>query len=1033
MKPGSSPTRFLTVPALAFALVSSAAPRSSAAPPKEISFRRDVRPILSDKCFACHGPDAKKREAKLRLDTQEDAFADRGGYAAIVPGDLEKSELIYRLDPADADDKMPPAKFHKPLTFDEAAILKQWVKDGAQWESHWAYTPLVRPEAPPVENAPGGFVRGEIDRFLLAAMREHGLEPSPEADRVTLARRLYLDLTGLPPTPEQVDAFVNDGSDRAWETLVAELLDSRHFGERLAIYWLDLVRYADTIGYHSDNPMEVSAYRDYVIDAFNDNLPFDRFTVEQLAGDLLPGATVRQRVASGYNRLLQTTEEGGAQPKEYLAIYAADRVRNLGEVWLGSTTGCAQCHDHKYDPFTMRDFYSMAAFFADLKENPTGRRAPNLKLPTPEEETEMAVLRENLAGKTLPKILAADPALAEKVEAARQKWETGLLAELGNDDDAWRVVKPESLKSSGGQDLAPRPDGSVLAGGKKNPDRDTYTATLKAAGKITALRVEALTDPSLTKKSLSRANGNFVLTDVKLSIDGKAAAFSAAAADFEQDGYPVANLIDDDPKSGWAGNGHVEAKDRAAVLTLAAPADLGEGGVLTVELSHQSPHAKHNIGRFRLSLTGSASPSVKGGPDVPVEVLDALKIAAADRDAAQAESIAAHYRTLSPDLAPHRKNLDDWKQRLDAIDKGLRTMLVSEAIPEPRAMRVLPRGNWLDDSGDEVQPAVPEFLARAKIEGRRATRLDLANWIVSPDNPLTARAFVNRMWKLFYGRGLSRDLNDLGGQGQPPSHPELLDWLAVEFRDSGWDVKKLVTLLVGSGAYRQSSTPTPEAREKDPGNVWLARQGRWRLEAELVRDTALALSGLLVNDLGGRSVKPYQPAGFWEHLNFPKREWQADSGEKLYRRGLYTFWCRTFPHPALTAFDAPSREECTAERSRSNTPQQALVLLNDPVFVEAARVFAEKIARLPGDDAARIAVAWKTATGREPAAEESRVLTGLLVDQRARFQSDPEAARALVAIGESPAPTGDLDPGELAALTQVARAILNAYETTSRF
>lgn len=995
-----------------------------------ISFQRDVRPILSDKCFACHGPDAHTREADLRLDTPEGALADLGGYAAIVPGDSEKSEVIYRITTDDDLDLMPPEDFHKPLKPEEIEILKRWVDAGAEYETHWSYTMLDRPPVPEVDD-PSGFALNDLDRFLLAAQEARKISPSSEADKVTLARRLHLDLTGLPPTPEEIDAFLADDSGTAYSDLVERLLESKHFGERMAIFWLDLVRYADTIGYHSDNLMEVSAYRDYVIDAFNENLPYDRFVTEQLAGDLLPDATLKQRIASGYNRLLQTTEEGGAQPKEYMAIYAADRVRNVSDAFLGSTLGCAQCHDHKYDPFTMRDFYTMAAFFADVKERPNGRRQPNLKLPTPEEEAEMTSLRKNLAEKTIAKILASDAELAAKVASSREAWMKEIQAELADGKSEWTVIAPEKSKSAGGQELKPLPDGSVLAGGKKDPNNDDYTVTLKTKGTVTGIRLEALTHESLYKGRVARG-GNYVLTDFSIAKAGKEIAIEKAEADFTQNGFPIEHALDEDPKTGWAGNGHIEGKNRTAMFLFADPVDLGEGGQLVVTMKHQSKYAKHNIGRFRLSLTESESPTLTGGIDVPLEVQRALSVTEAKRNDAQNQQIAAHFESIAPELEPHRKNLADWQKRLETIDAGVRTMLVSESLEEPRITRILPRGNWLDETGEIVEPAVPEFLTHASIEGRRATRLDLANWITSPENPLTSRAFVNRVWNLFFGKGISPDLADLGGQGQPPTHPELLDWLAVEFRDGGWDIKELVRTMVLSSAYRQTSIPSAEAQKGDPGNKWLTRQRRWRLEAEFVRDTALDLGGLLVKEIGGQSVKPYQPAGYWQHLNFPKREWEADSGDGLYRRGLYTFWCRTFPHPAMLAFDAPSREECTAERPRSNTPQQALVLLNDPQFVESSRAFAQQIVTLPADAGGRIDWAWKRATGREITDSEREVLSDLLKNQQARYASDAEAARAFVEIGAAPLPE-NTNVSELAAWTQIARAILNAYETTSRY
>ncbi len=565
----------------------------------------------------------------------------------------------------------------------------------------------------------------------------------------------------------------------------------------------------------------------------------------------------------------------------------------------------------------------------------------------------------------------------------------------------------------------------------RNSNVDNYTAQLKRAGKVTAIRLEALTDPSLVKKSLARGNGNFVLTDFSVKIGDSAVKIASAKADFEQTGHPAAAAIDADKKSGWAGNGHVEAKNRAAVFIFAEPVELAENQALTVEMRHESGYAKHAIGRFRLSLSDVADPGVSGGVDAPLNVQQALKIAKNERDSKQTELLSAHFRGISPELAETRNNLETWRKRLETVEKSVQTMLVSEPLNEPRMMRILPRGNWLDDSGEVVEPAIPAFFPGEQIEGRRATRLDLANWVVADTNPLTARTFVNRLWKLFFGAGISKNLDDLGGQGVPPSHPELLDWLAVEFRENGWDVKHMIRLILSSAAYQQTSVETAAMRQADPGNQWLTRQGRWRLEAEFVRDTALDLSGLLVHQRGGKSVKPYQPAGYWQHLNFPRREWKSDAGQALYRRGLYTFWCRSFLHPAMLAFDAPSREECTAERPRSNIPQQALVLLNDPVFVEAARVFGAKIAKRDGDSNAKIRWAWEMATSRAPSAEESRILAGVFENQRAKFAAEAESAAAVVSVGSAPAPE-DIDAAELAAWAQVARTILNAYETTAR-
>ncbi len=807
---------------------------SSAAEP-ELDFNRDVRPILSDKCFFCHGPDEHERGADLRLDTAEGALADLGGYAAIVPGDPEESEFMYRI--LDKDDPMPPEKSHKTLKPEEIDILRRWIEQGAEYSEPWAY---VKPQAHPApEVADAGWSLNWVDRFVLARLEDEGLEPSPDADPVTLLRRLHFDLTGLPPTPDQVEAFVS--GQKTLDAVVDDLIASPHFGERLAMYWLDLVRYADTVGYHGDQDHNISPYRDWVIAALNANMPFDQFTREQLAGDLLPDATTAQRVASGYNRLLQTTHEGGLQLKEYDAIYAADRVRNVSAVWMGATVGCAQCHDHKYDPYTIKDHYTMAAFFADIADRgftgnvlPT-KRPPEIRIFTKEQESEIARL---------------DAAIKTALPADTQKQLT-----------------------------------------KLDSDRQKTAAAAKKAKGEKQVELKA-----------------------KLESIDKA----------------IAELVD-------------------------------------------------------------------------IEKLN-------------------NYRKL-------RKQRDQLEQQ------GRLTMIT--VAQKPRTTRVLPRGNWQDDSGEVVLPAVPEFLGQvtARGDGVRADRLDLANWLVDADQGvggLTARVFANRFWYLYFGTGISRSLEDFGGQGQPPSNPELLDRLAVSFVDSGWDVKALVKLLVTSRAYRQSSLAAPDLLERDPHNELVARQSRYRLPAELIRDNALAVSGLLVDETGGASAKPYQPAGYYRHLNFPKRTYTAQTDDNQWRRGVYTHWQRMFLHPMLKAMDAPSREECTAERPRSNTPNAALVLLNDPTFIEAARVFAARVLIEGGDTVEqRLAFAYRAVLSRLPDADEQRVMAELLAVTQSGYQQRPVSADELLKNGIAPIPT-DIDKLELASWTAVCRALLNLNETVTR-
>jgi hypothetical protein len=743
----------LTVGLALIALTEGAAAWAADATTDRVEFNRDIRPILSDKCFACHGPDASHRKAGLRLDIEAGGKADQDSLRVVVPGKPQESKLFKRIT-SSSSRRMPPPKTGKVLSAEEVTRIRRWIEQGAHYEPHWSYTAPRRPVIPATG---AGWSRNPIDAFLLARVRAAGLQPSPEAGRVTLVRRLFFDLTGLPATAQDADEFRDDPRPDAYERLVDRLLASPHFGERLAVYWLDLVRYADTVGYHGDQEHHAAPYRDYVIKAFNDNLPFARFTTDQLAGDLLPNPTVEQRIATCYNRLLQTTHEGGAQDKEYLVKYAADRVRNLSAVWMGATVGCAECHDHKYDPYTQRDFYRLAAFFADLQE------------------------------------------------------------------------------------------------------RGAYSG---------------------------------------------------------------------------------------------------------------------------------------------------------------------------PDTSPTRRPPEiEVPYPLDPGRKGLTMVTVS--VPA-RTARVLRRGDWMDETGAVVGPGVPAFLGPLDTKGSRPTRLDLARWLTDPRHPQTARVFVNRLWSLFFGTGLCRSLDDTGSQGDWPIQADLLDYLAVRFVEDGWDVKRLVRSIVLSRVYRQGSVPTPALLQRDPENRLFARQGRFRLPAEMIRDNALTVSGLLVRKLGGPSARPYQPVGYYAYLNFPKRTYEADTGPEQYRRGLYTHWQRQYLHPMLRAFDAPSREECTAQRQASNTPLQALVLLNDPSFVEAARAFATRIMREGGSgEAERIRWAWRAVLARPPVAREVAALMRLYRENRARYVKDRAAAMELVRVGQAPRPP-DVDAVELAAWTAVGRALLNLNETITR-
>ncbi len=1071
--------------------------------PEIVEFNRDIRPVLSDNCFFCHGPDKNKRKADLRLDTAMGLLGDKTekNEGTVVPGKPNESELFRRITSGDPEQHMPPAESGKQLSPRDVALLKKWIEQGAKYEGHWSFLPIRRPAVPEISDFRfqisdaeskihnrKSTIENSLDLFVLDALSKQRLTPSLAADRITLIRRLSFDLIGLPPTPEEVAAFVKDTSADTYERLVDRLLDSPHFGERLAMWWLDLVRYADTVGYHGDQEMSVSPFRQYVIDSFNANKRFDQFTIEQLAGDLLPNATREQKIASGYNRLGMMSAEGGVQDKEYLAKYISERVRNATGTWLGITLGCAECHDHKFDPLTTKDFYSFEAFFADIQErglysgaHADGNWGPFVKVPNPEQEMELAKLDQQLAG--VRQVLDTP---TPELLAAQAEWEKSQVP--------WTVLKPESLTSAEEATLTLKEDGSILASGK-SPSNDTYTFVIKnPLSKITAFRIEVMPDDSLPKKGPGRAgNGNFVLSEfvVKQSVGDTVEediALQNATATYEQTGAADANpygkwaaaaAIDGDAKGktwGWAIMEKV-GQPHAAVFETSSDIAGGDGSKLTISLRQNLDNPQHTLGRFRLSATTASRP-VKADPAAPPPNIAAVAaLPVEQRSDAQKKDLAVYFRSIALILEPARQDLARLEKARKDLDAVIPSTLITAAV-QPRMVRILKRGNWMDDSGDVVAPAVPAVFASALSAGagragagllteppggpqvspngkstssgdlrsderrgqetraergdERLTRHDLAKWIVSKDNPLTARVFVNRLWKLYFGAGLSRKLDDLGAQGEWPSHPLLLDHLATQFIDSGWDVKQLIKTVVMSNTYRQSSVAMRESREVDPYNRWLGRQGRFRLDAELVRDNALSISGLLVTKLGGKSVRPYQPPGYWAYLNFPTREWQNGTGEELYRRGLYTHWQRQYLHPSLLAFDAPSREECTADRPRSNTPLQSLVLLNDPSYVEAARAFAENILRFGGSTTRdKLNFAFRRAVSRDIKSSEADVLERLLQSHLDEYKSDANAADELLKVGAKPAPP-DLDKTELAAWTSVARTVLNLHETITR-
>ncbi len=1003
-----------------------------------VDFRRDIQPILSDNCFACHGPDTQKVKSGLRLDQRDLALkAAKSGKFAVVPGKPAESELIQRILTEDADDLMPPGETHKVLTAAQKELLQRWIAEGADYPRHWAYVPPVRPAVPAGSQA--------IDFLVRQRLAEVGLKPSAEADRRTLGRRLGFDLAGLPLTAEEVTTLVKDAAPDAYARCVERLLASPRYGERMAIGWLDVVRFADTVGYHSDTPRDIWPYRDYVIRSFNQNKPFDQFTREQLAGDLLPGESLENKVGSAFNRLLLTTEEGGAQEKDYESRYLTDRVRAVGSVWLGQTIGCAQCHDHKFDPIKARDFYSMGAFFADIKEPIIGARGPGAFIPSEQQAPELE-RHAALVAALQKEYDAPHPELAD----ALARWLTEQTVALEG-ETSWSRLHPEEINSAGGATGKIRENHSVLMSGPK-PDTDTYTLRFtNAPAALVGLRLEVLPDDALPHKGPGRAeNGNFVLTEIVARVERagtlvRPVAFQSARASLEQsilaEGNPygrwsAASAIDHDVKGTNAGWAILLDIGRAQQLQveLAGPLSLDPAETLVVELQQNHGNGSHTLGCFRLGASTNRealrAPMV---PSPPKEIAELLRMPSEKRTAEQVQKLQNAFNAQAPQLAGLRQKLADVRKARSEFQAMVPRCLVTERNDTPRTVRILPRGNWMVETGEIVEPALPGFLvATSAPASKKLNRLDLATWLVSPENPLTARVVMNRLWKQFFGVGLSKVLDDLGSQGEPPVNPALLDWLAVEFRESGWDLKHMVRLIVMSDTYRQVSIAPRELLTRDPDNRELARQSRWRLDAEFVRDNALSIAGLLAPEIGGPSVRPYQPDGYWENLNFPVRNYEPSAGAGLYRRGLYVWWQRSYVHPSLLAFDAPTREECAVERNRSNIPQQALVLLNDPTYVEAARALAVRILQEGGaDDSARFHWAWLRALGRAPRAEELATLRPLLAKHLAEYRQNPGAAEAYLKVGAAVPPAG-LDPAELAAWTNLARTLLNLHETITR-
>jgi hypothetical protein len=1147
--------------ALAFAVTGARAEMTT-------DFQREIRPILSNNCFKCHGPDEKERKGGkegstgLRLDTEEGSRADLDGSAAVVPGHPEKSELIARITTTDKDDLMPPIKSGKKLKPHEIELLTAWVKSGGKFAKHWSYEKPQRVEPPSVTENP-------IDAFVRARLEKEGLKPQPEADRTTLIRRVALDLTGLPPTLEEVDAFVNDTSPDAYARLVERLLASPAYGEHWARMWLDLARYADSAGYADDPPRTIWAFRDYVIRAFNANKPFDQFSIEQLAGDLLPNPTEEQLIATAFHRNTMTNNEGGTQDEEFRNAAVIDRVNTTMAVWMGTSIACAQCHSHKYDPISQTEYFRMFAFFNNTEDADRKDETPVLSFFSDEQKTQRAALEADVAALDA-KFKTPTPALLQ----ASAKWARDFPINLD-----WQPLTPATLKSQSGLAMNIEPDGAVLV--PATAARDTYTVDVPfgAARKITALRLEALPDDSLPGKGPGHAEGNFVVTRVRAviqlpegtkgpparfvrielpgkgkllqlaevqvfsgsenialkgeaiqkstfadagaarAIDGNttgeyakgsvahtadgddpwwevdlkseqtidrivvwnraelgerlagfrivalneqrqavwekadnAAApadipfelnggrdfkFSDAVADFVQADFDEDLVVTDvapkeakrgkkkrGPQKGWAIGGSPGVAHHLTLLA-AEPVTIPAGAKLVISIEQQSSSANHTLGHFRLRTTDDSR--VTQSVQIPREVTATLGVPAEQRDEKQREQLTSYYvRELAPELAPDREKLAALRKQIDAITPNTVPIFRELGANQLRKTHVQLRGNYRA-LADEVTAGVPAAFPPLPPDAPM-NRLTLARWLVDANNPLTPRVIANRFWETIFGIGLVRTSEEFGAQGEPPSHPELLDWLATELVRQKWDVKKFLTLLVTSAAYRQSSKVTPELFERDPDNRLLARGPRFRMSAEMVRDQALAASGLFSRTMYGPSVRPVRPALGLAAAFGGGLDWQASAGDDRHRRALYTEWRRTSPYPSMATFDAPNRDVCTLRRNRTNTPLQALVTMNDPVYVEAAQALARRMtegATMPAEQARR---GFRTVLARTPSDQELQRLITLHDDALSVYKQDAKKAAEMATNPIGPVPPG-ADVAELAAWTTVAGVLLNLDET----
>lgn len=993
-------------------------------------FAQDIQPILSNHCYTCHGPDEKTRQANLRLDLRSAVLDSSGsGVVPVVPGNLEASELFQRITSKEEDLRMPPIEQSHRLTESEIAKIKQWIMEGATYEEHWSFRPTKKPSIPIINKS--NPIRNPIDAFVSKRLKERNLTLSGEANRETLVRRVSFDLTGIAPSIDEIDLYINDKRADAYERMVDRFLQSPRYGEHLARYWLDLARYADSNGYQYDTEREQWAWRDWVIHAYNQNMPFDQFTIEQIAGDLLPDATDLQRLATGFNRNHGITIEGGIIDEEYRTEYVMDRVVTTGAVWLGMTIGCARCHDHKYDPITQQEFYELYSIFNQVPERGMRGFSPQSKIKSPLVDPKLILIEETIDRLESKRDHPLD------LEKLIFEW-TNLVKQ--NPPVQWTVLSPNQMKSTGGSTLEKLEDLSVLVGGA-NPNQDIYTITAETRlSEISAIRLEALTHESLPGGGPGRhSNSNFVLSEFEVEAISKQnpeihhrVKLKKVIADYSQSGYEIGKTIDGTvaDNNGWAVDGPTRKASATAIWISEKVFGYEGGTILQFTLKHEANFATHGIGRPRFSITTDKREEYDFASISP-EIIAIIRVPTSKRTVEQNQRLKDYYLAKND---PHAELVSKIQSLQNERNSMIPATMIMADLPQPRATHILDRGQY-DQPTKKVQPGVPNCLSSTPVKTKIQNRLDFAHWLTNPKHPLTARVAVNRHWRRLFGRGLVESAEDFGRQGDLPTHPDLLDWLAVEFVENDWDVKRLLRSILTSATYRQTSDAPRSSYELDPDNQWLSRGPRFRLDGEQIRDTALAASGILQSQLGGKSVYPYQPEGLWLELNNRpgySKAYPQGEGTDLVRRSIYSFWKRTVPSPMLKTLDAPEREFCTVRRSRTNTPLQALLLLNGTQFMEAAQFLAARmLLECEGSAEQRITHGFRMVTSRKPTPEEIQILVEEYNDSI--LAPDSQSINDLK-LGKlvNRLEGLSIDGTQLAAYLNVARILLNLDESVTK-